>query len=356
MSQIITRYITKNPYFGDGRFLTGDDFYGFFLHSVGCNQPDPLVFIRGWDKASHTSAGINGFIGDQVAYVVAPCLETPGKVKRMPHACRPANDHYIGFEMCEPKELQYNSNGTRFTVPADKLQAAKDYVAATYINAVYLFAVLCKFHNKDPLQDGVILSHKEGAQRGIASNHGDPEHLWNGLNMGYTMDGFRADVKAKMEEEIDMTVEEVQILIQQEVATAVAAVKVELSGQIQSGLSEAINNLAETFQVAADDVKSAAQTTVEDAINKALGKKIVHVDDAPKWMRSKLAILVEQGVINGGTPADVDPLDVNKRQAILEAVLMGMAATERYVQSLLLPERNEAGDEELPPADDDPEE
>lgn len=28
--------------------------------------------------------------------------------------------------------------------------------------------------------------------RGIASNHGDPEHLWNGLGMGYTLDGFPA--------------------------------------------------------------------------------------------------------------------------------------------------------------------
>lgn len=338
-SQIVTRYITQNPYFGDGRFLTGDDFYGFFLHSVGCNQPDPLVFIRGWDKASHTSAGINGFIGSQAAYVVAPCLETPGRVKRMPHACRPANDHYIGFEMCEPRELQYNSNGTKFTVPADKLQAAKDYVAATYINAVFLFAVLCKFHNKDPLQDGVILSHKEGALRGIASNHGDPELLWNGLNMGYTMDGFRADVKAKMEE-VDMTVNEVQALIQQEVAAA----KEELASQIRTNMQEAINNLADTFQSVADDLKNTVQSTVDKTIDKALGKKIVHVDDAPKWMRHKLAMLVEQGVINGGTPPDVDPLDVNKRQAILEAVIMGVAATERYVQSFLLPERDETGD------------
>ena len=38
------------------------------------------------------------------------------------------------------------------------------------------------------------VSHKEGCARGIASNHGDPEHLWNGLGMGYTMNGFRNDV------------------------------------------------------------------------------------------------------------------------------------------------------------------
>ena len=50
----------------------------------------------------------------------------------------------------------------------------------------------------NPLADGVILSHKEGCARGIASNHGDPEHLWNQLGMGYTMNTFRKAVKAKM--------------------------------------------------------------------------------------------------------------------------------------------------------------
>ena len=43
-----------------------------------------------------------------------------------------------------------------------------------------------------------ICSHKEGHAKGIASNHGDPEHLWKGLGMSYTMDTFRQAVNAKM--------------------------------------------------------------------------------------------------------------------------------------------------------------
>ena len=47
--------------------------------------------------------------------------------------------------------------------------------------------VLVKSHRRsrkseialDPLADGVVISHKEGHDRGIASNHGDPEHLWS---------------------------------------------------------------------------------------------------------------------------------------------------------------------------------
>ena len=68
----------------------------------------------------------------------------------------------------------------------------------TYKTAVELFAMLCKKYSLNPLADGVIISHKEGHSRGIASNHGDPEHLWTQLGMGYTMDTFRKAVKATM--------------------------------------------------------------------------------------------------------------------------------------------------------------
>lgn len=59
--------------------------------------------------------------------------------------------------------------------------------------------MLCDKYGPDPLADGVIISHKEGHSRGIASNHGDPEHLWSQLGMGYTMDTFREAVKAAMD-------------------------------------------------------------------------------------------------------------------------------------------------------------
>ena len=58
--------------------------------------------------------------------------------------------------------------------------------------------MLCKKFSLDPLADGIIISHKEGHSRGIASNHGDPEHLWSQLGMGYTMDTFRKAVKSAM--------------------------------------------------------------------------------------------------------------------------------------------------------------
>ena len=176
------------------------------LHSVGCSQPDPMVFIRNWNSPNFTYAGINGFIGADVTYITAPCLETPGRVKRMPHAGKAAgNNGYIGFEMCEPSSITYTT-GANF-----KINNKSDAIAFTkkvYNNAVELFAELCKFHGKNPLTPGVIISHNEGGKQGIASGHVDPEHLWKGLGLSYTMDGFRKDVYNKMneqEEEEDMT-------------------------------------------------------------------------------------------------------------------------------------------------------
>ena len=75
---------------------------------------------------------------------------------------------------------------------------AAEQVAGTYHTAVELFAALCKQYGLDPAQDGVIIGHAEGHRRGVASNHADPELLWRTYDMGYTMDGFRADVAAEM--------------------------------------------------------------------------------------------------------------------------------------------------------------
>ena len=105
------------------------------------------------------------------------------------------NNTHIGVEMCEPACIKYTS-GSNFT--CSNLAEAREVAKRTYGAAVELFAMLCKKYGLNPLADGVIISHREGHSRGIASNHSDPEHLWTQLGMGYTMDGFRKAVKAAM--------------------------------------------------------------------------------------------------------------------------------------------------------------
>ena len=185
---LIQSILTNNPCYKTGRKITVK---GLMLHSVGCPQPSAAVFVRNWNKASYDRACVHGFI-DANTGDVYQCLPWN---HRGWHGGGSSNNTHIGVEMCEPACIKY-TGGATFTCsdPA----TAKAAVDRTYKAAVELFAMLCKQFNLDPLKDGVIVSHKEGCARGVASNHGDPEHLWNQLGTGYTMNGFRAAVQAAM--------------------------------------------------------------------------------------------------------------------------------------------------------------
>ena len=189
---IVTEYMTKNPCYQSGRTIAVK---GLMLHSVGCAQPNPRVFVKNWNSASYDRACVHGFIGEDEAIITLPCLETPGKAMRAWHCGASGNNTHIGVEMCEPGNIQY-TGGASFTC-AD-LTAARSFVRKTTEQAVELFAQLCKFHGLNPMQD--IVSHTEGHALGIASNHADPDHLWRGLGMDYNMDSFRRDVAQKLED------------------------------------------------------------------------------------------------------------------------------------------------------------
>ena len=184
--KLVESMLTKNPCYSAGRKITVK---GLMLHSVGCSQPKASVFIKFWNSASYTNACVHGFIdgNDGTVYQTLPWNH------RGWHAGGDANNTHIGVEMCEPACIKY-TGGSSFT--CSDLTTARAVAKRTYETAVELFAMLCKNYNLNPLTD--ICSHKEGHAKGIASNHGDPEHLWRGLQMDYTMDTFRKAVKAKM--------------------------------------------------------------------------------------------------------------------------------------------------------------
>lgn len=162
---------------------------GLMLHSVGCPQPSALVFAKLWNKSNYEVAVHAVLQEDGTVY---QCL--PWNFRGW-HAGGSANNTHIGVEMTEPDCIKY-VGGSNFT--CSNLEKAKLQAMGTYKTAVELFAFLCKKYNLDPIKDGVIISHAEGNKRGVASAHGDPTHLWNQLNIGYTMDGFRKDVKTAM--------------------------------------------------------------------------------------------------------------------------------------------------------------
>lgn len=196
--EIVKSYLTRNPCYVRNAKKTDSRDVAFqksgpkklMLHSVGTPQPDAAVFVKNWNKSSYTRACVHAFISaiDGTVYQTLPWNY------RGWHAGKSAgNNICVGVEMCEPSSIKY-TGGSSFKI-LDKAKAVKQCKTA-YDSAVELFARLCKAYKLDPLKD--ITSHYEGHQAGIASNHGDPRHLWAGLGMSYTMDGFRKDVAAKI--------------------------------------------------------------------------------------------------------------------------------------------------------------
>lgn len=190
--KLVKSIMTKNPCYTAGRKITVK---GLMLHSVGCPQPKAMVFINNWNRSDFGSACVHGFIdgNDGTVYQTLPWNHRGWHCASGPNGS--GNNTHIGVEMCEPACIKY-TGGSTFT--CSNLAEAKASVKRTYNAAVELFAMLCEEYHLDPLADGVIISHKEGHARGIASDHGDPEHLWKGVGLGYSMSSFRKAVKAKM--------------------------------------------------------------------------------------------------------------------------------------------------------------
>lgn len=187
MLNLIESILTKNSC-----YLTGSKIKvkGLMLHSVGCSQPSASVFVRNWNNPT-LQACVHAFIDANNGDV----YQTLPWEHRGWHSGGVANNTHIGVEMCEPNCITYTS-GANFKCTDTTL--AKAMVERTYKSAVELFAYLCKQYDLNPLAEGVIISHSEGYKQGVSSNHADPEHLWKGLKLPYTMEGFRKDVKSAM--------------------------------------------------------------------------------------------------------------------------------------------------------------
>lgn len=177
--EIIEAFAAKNKCYQAGAALVPR---GLMLHSIGTPQPSAAALARYFDQyqPGGQSVCVHAFAqADGTVYQTLP-WEMRGW-----HCGGSANNTHIGVEMTEP------SAGMSYAESAEQ-------ITGTYHAAVELFAHLCETYGLDPLADGVIIGHAEGHRRGVASNHADPEYLWNAYGMGYTMDGFRRDVAAAL--------------------------------------------------------------------------------------------------------------------------------------------------------------
>lgn len=189
---LIENFLTKNDCYKTGKKITPK---GLMLHSVGTPQPSAKVFLNNWNKPGIEKC-VHGFIdaNDGKVYQTLPWNHR-GWHAGVGKTGISANNDHIGVEMCEPAQIKY-TGGANFKVVGDK-DAAIAAAKRAYNSAVELFAQLCVKYNLNPMTQ--IISHREGSLKGIASNHGDPEHIWNGLGLGYTMDTFRQAVKTEMD-------------------------------------------------------------------------------------------------------------------------------------------------------------
>ena len=297
--QIIKAFTTKNRCYQIGAALYPQ---GIMLHSVGCAQPSAAVFARSFNQYQPGGASVcvHAFVqADGMVYQTLP-WETIAW-----HCGGSANSTHIGVEMTEP------SAGMTYAEAAEQ-------IAGTYHTAVELFAALCKQYGLDPAQDGVIIGHAEGHRRGVASNHADPELLWDVYDMGYTMDGFRADVAEAMskndEEDENMirynTIDDVPGWAQDTVRTLMDAGALQGDDQGRLDLSlDMIRGMVIGKRYA--DARSPRYATI---------------DDVPAWAREETQRLVDRGVLAGTTGGKLDlSLDMLRTMIVCQRMMDGDA-------------------------------
>ena len=181
--------ITEAICTGNRRYKAAELFTpkGVVLHSIGTPQPRASVLREFWQR-------------DASAYVVHYMVDDRSILHCMPdnfkcwHVCSPGNSQFIGIEMGEPSQIHYIS-GAKFTV--SDLAAAQAYARAAYKNAVWLIAQLCRQRGWNPYT--AIYTHYEITKQKLSNtDHVDPQHLWDGLGLGYSLMTLRRDVSAAM--------------------------------------------------------------------------------------------------------------------------------------------------------------
>ncbi|MEA4964800.1 MAG: N-acetylmuramoyl-L-alanine amidase [Oscillospiraceae bacterium] len=186
---VLTAQVAESLCTGNSRYKAAEPLSpeGVVLHSIGCPQPNASVLQDYWDRDA--SPYVVHYIADD--HQILHCM--PDYYKYW-HVGSPGNGLYLGIEMGEPSQIKYTSGAT-FTI--SDVAAAQAYAEATYCNAVWLIAHLCTEHGWDPYK--AVWTHGEITRQHMSNtDHVDPEHLWNGLGMGYSLLQLRRDVASNM--------------------------------------------------------------------------------------------------------------------------------------------------------------
>lgn len=308
---IVEAFATKNKCYQVSTPLTPQ---GIMLHSIGTPQPSAAVMARSYNQyqPGGRSVCVHGFIQRDGTY-----YQTLPYTMRAWHCGGSANGTHIGIEMTEPASIVYTGHGAdwRDLDPA----ATEAHVRGTYAAAVELFAQLCTQYALDPLEDGVIISHAEGAARGVASAHADPTHLWRAF--GLTMDGFRADVATAMaakntneEDEDDM-------------------VRYDSIDDVPGWAQDTVRALMDAGALQGDD-QGRLDLSLDMIRGMVIGKRYADarspryatIDDVPAWAREETRRMIDRGVLAGTTGGKLDlSLDMLRTMIVCQRMMDGDA-------------------------------
>lgn len=146
-------YLTENDCYKRGKYITPK---GIMVHSTGSNNPNLKRYVgpddgllgvnqnnNDWNRPD-VGACVHAFIGKLADGTIATYQTLPWNMRGW-HCGDDANSTHVSFEICEDD----------LTDP--------EYFAAVYREAVELTAYLCEMYGLDPLEDGVVICHAEGA-------------------------------------------------------------------------------------------------------------------------------------------------------------------------------------------------
>lgn len=176
---------------------------GIIVHSTGANNPNLRRYVQptkgedGYDKLieklgiNRNGNAWNNPTGETCVHAFIGKLKdgSVATAKILPW-------HYACWGCASGKKGSFNYSPTRhiqFEVCEDGLKDEKYFNTAVKTEAVELCAYLCNLYKLDV---STVVSHKEAAAAGYASNHGDIDH-WL-AKFGYTMKDFRKWVSAAL--------------------------------------------------------------------------------------------------------------------------------------------------------------
>ena len=167
---------------------------GFIVHSTGANNPNLKRYVQPDDGIIGNNPNGNSFNepNQEVCVHLVLGKDKNGKIKCyqiLPFdiCCWGVGSGWKGSYNYKPAYIQME-------ICEDGLND-KTYCKACYDKAVEVVAEIAK---KYGFGTNCIKSHYEAGQEGMGTQHSDPSHWWG--KHGYTMNGFRKAVEAKMKE------------------------------------------------------------------------------------------------------------------------------------------------------------